>query len=587
MSTTPRGPARPLLRLLLALLVTALVAAACGDDSGDADTGATTTTAEGDGGGVTTTEPEMPADEPVMGGSIVVGLEAETAQWLPGRGSFANAAAIVLSALYDSLAVRTATGEIVPNLAESIEPDDDLSVWTVTLRPGVVFHDGSALTAEVVKGNFDEVLKAEGSTLTGTLANVESITVVDELTFFYTLTVGDASFLDTLTGTAAIPFSMEGLARFGEDYGDNPIGTGPFVFESWTRDDRMVVTRNPNYWRTDDFGNQLPYLDQVTFRPIPDEDTRLASVRSGDVDVAHTLRQSLFRQARAAAESGELQTHEAIGNNGGGAIFNVLVPPVDDVRVRLALAHGINQSDLIEILGGGGITPEQTQYYSPDSPWFSQAVDDAFPKFDADLASEILGEYVNDPARSDGKAPGSPVAVEFNCPPDPSLIELAQAYQAFWGSIGVEVGLNQVEQAPHIQNAIGSPDSDPPFAGSYMINCWRNGGQADPYTTLSQAFGPVATTPGNVTNFTSERLDANLQVLRESSDFDTRYAANEDIMFELAEQVPLLWTGGTATAVFARNEIRNIPTWTAPDGELGFGVLDAVFRPGQIWIAGG
>ncbi|HSL58941.1 MAG TPA: ABC transporter substrate-binding protein [Acidimicrobiales bacterium] len=578
-------------RVLAVVAVAALVAAACGDDdTADEATNDTTsteeTTATDDGDAATTSTTAAAEDEaPVVGGSITVVLEAETNSWLPGTGSIANSGTVVASAFYDLLAVRAADGEVVPYLAESLTPNDDLTEWTVVLPEGVTFHDGTPLTAENQKRAFDEVLKAEGSNLLGALANVESVRVDDELTYTYVLSVTDASFPDVLTGTSGRPFSMTAYDADPEGFGDAPVGTGPFIFQSWTRDDRLVVTRNPDYWRTDDQGNQLPYLDEVVFRPIPDEDSRLQTVRAGDAQIGQTLRQSMIRQTRAAVDAGEIQSHESIGNNGGGSIINVLQAPVDDVRVRLGLAYALDQEALIEILGGTDITPAQTQYYSPDSPWFSEAVDAAFPAYDPERAAELIQEYVDDPDRSDGRAPGEPITVEFNCPPDPSLIELAQAYQAYWGQAGVDVTLNQVEQAAHIANAIGSPDTDPPFAGSYMVNCWRNGSQADPYTVLSQAYGPVATAPGNVTNYTSERLDANLVTLRESADFDTRYAANEDIMLELAEQVPVLWTGGTATAVFAVPEVRGLTTWSTPDGVLGTGVLGASFSFGQVWWA--
>jgi hypothetical protein len=116
--------------------------------------------------------------------------------------------------------------------------------------------------------------------------------------------------------------------------------------------------------------------------------------------------------------------------------------------------------------------------------------------------------------------------------------------------------------------------------GEYMINCWRAGADEDPYTTLSGAFGDPATGPSNFTNYASETIDANLDTLRTSTDFDERYAAVEDIMLELADQVPQIWTGGTATAFYALPNVRNIGGWTIPDAEgnptiPGQGVLGA------------
>jgi peptide/nickel transport system substrate-binding protein len=354
------------------------------------------------------------------------------------------------------------------------------------------------------------------------------------------------------------------------------VGTGPFTFVSWTRDSELRLARNPNYWRVDADGNQLPYLDELIFRPIPDEDARLNSVASDTVQMGQTLRQSSVLTAR---DLEGVTSYESIGNNAGSAIMNTAVPPVDDVRVRLALAHALNQEDLIRVLGGQDITPAQTQFFSPDSPWFSAAVAEAWPSYDPERAAELIDEYVNDPERSDGKAVGQPVAIEFNCPPDPTLLDLAQAYQAFWQQVGIQVSLNAVEQATHITNAV---------SGEYMMNCWRLGGQEDPYVTLSGQFGDPAA-PSNVTNYSSERLVANLATLRSSTDFDERYAAAEDIMFELAENIPNTWTAGTATALYVQDRVQNVDGWTIPGPDRaplvrGDGVISAVIFWAEIWI---
>jgi len=214
-------------------------------------------------------------------------------------------------------------------------------------------------------------------------------------------------------------------------------------------------------------------------------------------------------------------------------------------------------------------------------------VADAWPAYDRDLAQSLLDEYVNDPNRSDGKAVGEPISVEFNCPPDPTLIEVSQGYQAMLAAVGVEVNLNQLDQATHVSNAIGSADSNPPFSGNYMINCWRMSSEADPYITLSQAFGNPATQAQNFTNYSSVTVDENIEILGTTTDIDERYAAVEAIMFEFTEQVPNLWTGGTATSLFAVPTVRNLAGWTIPVGDQevpGTGAAEAQTYWAQVWL---
>lgn len=571
-----------LLKLLALLLALGLVAAACGGGDGDEEPGTAAGESEDDGDGepadTTTTTVREDEGEPVPGGSITVGLEAESNGWRPGTASWASSGYNVAYTIMDPLMARTAEGTVEPFLAESLEPNEDFSEFTLTLRPDVTFHDGTPLNAQAIKDNFDIYLKAESSNVAGTLKNVTAFEVTGDLTGVYMLENGNAAFPDLLTRAEGMPFSPTAAAEMGEAYNDSPVGAGPYQFVSWARDDKLVVERYEDYW------GEPGYLDEITFQPIPDEDTRLQSLLSGDIEAFMTLRQSIVTQALDAEEQGSIETTLYIGNNGGGAIYNTLMPPVDDQRVRLGLAHAVDQEQLIQVLGGEGITPPQTQYFSPNSAFYSEAVEEAWPKYDVEAAQTLLQEYVDDPERSDGKSPGDPISVQFNCPPDPSLIELSQAYQAFWDSVGVEVELKSVEQAAHIANAIGSAATDPAFSGEeYMINCWRMGAEADPYTTLSIAFGEPTTEPLNFTNYTSETVDEQLAVLRTSSDEAERKAAVEAIGLEFAEQVPNVWTGGTAVLIGSTPAVNNVGGWDLPDETEGAGIAEAVTRWAQVW----
>jgi peptide/nickel transport system substrate-binding protein len=117
-----------------------------------------------------------------------------------------------------------------------------------------------------------------------------------------------------------------------------------------------------------------------------------------------------------------------------------------------------------------------------------------------------------------------------------------------------------------------------------MVNCWRIGGQQDPYTTFEGSFGPVAEKAGNVTNYTSETIDEQIDVLRTSDDTEVRKAAVEEIGIELAEQVPLLYTGGTAVVIGSVPEVNGIGAWELPSGSKGSGIADAVTRWGSVWV---
>jgi peptide/nickel transport system substrate-binding protein len=552
--------------VLLALV--SLVAAACGGGKDKSDE------SSGDDGGIV--KPDENTDTegtPTPGGTMTIGVEAETAGWQPCVDSPSESGTMVFLAVYDQLMTRADDGEIKPWLAESLTPSDDKLSWTLKLRPNLKFHDGTALDSAALKSNFD-ANKGPTSRCAGALTPVASMDVVDPLTVKYTLSAPYGPFPELLTGGPGMPFSPANAAAKGADVSANPVGAGPYVFKSWERDSKLTLEKNPNYWQ-----KGLPYLDTVIVKPIPDEDARLASLSSGEIDVGFTLRQQYVQAARDLGDA--VKRYEYVGNNSGSSIFNVKRPPVDDKRVRQAYAHAQNQEQLIEVLGGKGISPVSTQFFSKDSPWYSKKVADAYPKYSVEEGKKLLDEYKNDPKRSDGKKPGDPVQIQFNCPPDPTLIAYAQAVQQMETAVGFQVELKLVEQATHINNAVGKP---PYTDADYMINCWRLGGQGDPDSILFNQYNGPENQAANVTNFDNAEVKALLKTARESSDKDERFAAYEKIGLICDEEVPQTWTGSTAASVYAKPEYKGLTTFKFPDGKSKGKFEQAVIRFSQVWV---
>lgn len=511
-----------------------------------------------------------PADPgpPVRGGHLRVALEGETNNWLPGRGNHvAPGALTVAMALFDPLIRLDHEGRFQPYLAESLTPNARFDQWELRLRPGVFFHDGTPLDAEAIKWNFDNLHKRQGSVTFGSIRDVERVEVVDELTLTYFLAKSIVPFPDMLTRAVGWPVSPTAVQRLGDEAGLYPVGTGPFELVSWRRDDRLELRRNERYWR-----EGLPYLDGITFRPLPDEDARLAALISGDMDVIQTLRQHIVDRLRRLSS---IHLYEQIGNSSGSAIFNTRRPPVDDQRVRQSLAWALDPEALVEVLGGRGISPVQTQYFNENNVWYSPRVAAAWPMRDQARARELLQQYVNDPQRSDGRAPGEPASIEMICLPEQSLVDLAQMYQALWRAVGFEVRLRQVEQATQVQSVI---------SGDYMTSCWRTSNEQDPYIILSNDYGPADVQPLNYSNFTHPVIDRNLEILRLEPEFEKRRVAVEEIMMLLTEAVPNTWTGSTPAAVAANPRVRNIRDWTFPDGRLGDGMPVGQVSWAQVWI---
>ncbi|MGA0218490.1 MAG: ABC transporter substrate-binding protein, partial [Ilumatobacteraceae bacterium] len=531
-------------------------------------------------------------------GSISVGLEAEATGLRPWEDTCSSPCYNMMIAVYDKLMEQDVNGEYTPYLAESITPNEDFTVWTMTLRSGVTFHNGVELTAQTIADMFPIQQAGAAGSSAVSAANLVSVEATGDLEVTYTLSQGGSAFPASLSrAPLGMVFEPAAAAADAEGYSMAPIGTGPFVIDSRDLDNETTFVRNDSYWATDPDGNALPYLDSISFRPIPDEGTRLDALLSGTVNAMQTLRQGTIRDARAARDDdgADITLYEFQGNNVGGGMFNTAVPPFDDVRVRRALVLMNSQEQVIEALGGTGISLPGTQWFSPDSVWWSPKVAEAWPQFDFEAGVETLTEYVNDPDRSDGKAVGEPIDAELSCPPDPTLIAAMQVLeQAYTASGLVNVTITNYDQQTHINNALGMDNG---FIGSHQVHCWRWSDDSDPSVPLNPALAPptaevaeAAGIPGvvsplNFSNWFSPTAFQAAVAATKTDDFATRYGLYESIMLEFAEQVPVYYSGHTATAIGTESSIVGLNSWHVPSGELGIGFPNAEGRWAEVFIA--
>jgi peptide/nickel transport system substrate-binding protein len=309
-----------------------------------------------------------------------------------------------------------------------------------------------------------------------------------------------------------------------------------------------------------------------------------------------TLRQGTIRDARAARDGGQdIVLIEYQGNNTGGGMYNVAVAPLDDVRVRMGLTLMNSQEKVIEALGGTGISLPATQWFSPDSPWWTQEAADAWPTFDFNAGVASLTEYVNDPERSDGKAAGEPIDVELSCPPDPTLIAAMQVIEQTWTASNlVNVTLTNYDQQTHINIALGADNG---FIGTHQAHCWRWGSENDPSIDLNPALAPptaeiaeAAGLPGvvsplNFPNWFNPQAFGDAVAAVQTDDFETRKGLYSDIMILMAQEVPVWYSGHTATAFGTAPDVHGINGWHLPSGDLGAGMAGAEGRLLETYIS--
>ena len=455
---------------------------AAADTTAPADTaseGATATTAGGEGTG-TTGAPETtePAVEPVYGGTLVVSGEAEVANpWTPAAMQCDSYCQQRARTFFDPLAAFGTDLEVHGVLAESIEPNEDNTEWTVTLREGISFHDGTPLNADAAIRNLQD--SGTGLLIRGALTDVAKvpneadpskmdlkIEKVDDLTFtIFTGKNGDpnqpvpwADFATYLAGQWGMMASPTWLDEVVADpsAAARPVGTGPFIFESYAPRDRLVVTRNPDYWMTDAQGNQLPFLDSIEFRVIEDSETAAGALESGDIDIFATSSARVISDFRESGEFAMFDQDELTETN------YILIDlskdnALADQRVRCALSLAINREELINATSGGILEPAN----GPFSPGQQGHLDDNGLVLEQDLeaAAALIEEYESETGRQ----------VEFQLGHTPNRVndESAELILGWWSEIGVDATDQQVPQDQFITLALFG---DPTFEAYF----WRN-----------------------------------------------------------------------------------------------------------------
>ncbi len=251
--------------------------------------------------------------------------------------------------LYDGLvSFKNDQLEVEPALATSWEMSDDGLVWTFYLREGVKYHDGSDFNAEAVVYSFmrlidedHEYYGLEGYSYFDYLLSevIEDIKAVDDYTVEFHLKNKFAPFLTYMGYYSQFPVSMEAIKKNGEEFYRNPVGTGPFEFVEWKKDEYIVLKRNENYW------GEKPEVDKIIWKVVPDISTRFLELQSGQV---HAIKGLAPNQIKKVKESDDMVLHQVPGANIFHMVFNCTMPPVDDERVRQAIAYGIDLEKLVQ-----------------------------------------------------------------------------------------------------------------------------------------------------------------------------------------------------------------------------------------------
>jgi peptide/nickel transport system substrate-binding protein len=518
------------------LLSASLLLSACGgaksDDGGTPGTGGPNGSTD-DGLNVDAGESGLEeAGEPQRGGKLIYGLEGESnAGFCLSEAQLAISGMMVARAFYDTLTIPNADGGYVPYLAKAVDPNDDYTEWTIELREGIKFHDGSDLTAEVVKNNLDAYrgqYEGRASTLfLFVLKDIADVEVVDPLTVKVVMSRPWVSFPAFLYSSARLGIMAQ--AQLDADpatCSQKPIGTGPFEFVSWTPNQKMVGKANPDYWQIAPDGEPYPYVDEIEFRPIPDGTVRRQSIESGEINITHSSdAEQIATNFRRLRDEGKINL--LVSEEQAEVSFiqmNSTIPPFNDERMRRALALGSDREDVNERVNAG----LPTIATGPFAPGTLGYLDDAgFPEYLADN-------------------PGAQAGFTLLATTDPSVRRIAELIQQRAKDIGVTVTIQTVEQATLIDNAI---------AKTYQAMVFRNYPGGDPDQNYVWWYGE-----GNPVNFggwDDPELNELFDRGRETADQAERKKIYEDINRIMASKVYGMWSWYTPWAIVMDDSVHN------------------------------
>ncbi len=538
--------------LLAAVSALAVLAASCGGDGG---------------GGDATGGDEEPLGSPTRGGTVVYGLEAETTEgWCLPEASLAISGIQVARAIYDTLTIPDENAGYQPFLAESIEPNEDDTVWTIRLRPDVTFHDGSPLDAEVVKNNLD----AYRGVYPGRTAlqymfvfeNMADVSVVDPSTVQIT----------TKTPWPALPAALFGSGRVGmvaqaqlddaETCDSNLIGTGPFVFEEWRIDESLTATRNPDYWGTDAEGEQLPYLDAIEFRPIADGASRTNTLLSGEIQAAHMSMAEDIEAVEDEADSGQLNVISSTDyGEVGYQMLNTATAPFDNVAAREAVVTAIDMETYNSVRNQGFMTNANGPFAPGE---IGHLEDTGYPTYDLDAAKAAVAAYEAET--------GEPLEFTITLTPDAGTVSNMQVFQEMFAKAGIEASLETVPQAELIDRAI---------AKDFQMLDFRNhpGGNPDGQFDWWKS--------DSVLNFSSiddPEIDRLLLEGRAERDVTERQRIYGEINQRFATELYNIWMQWTQWTVATSPNVHGIMGPALPDGAAPFPGLATGHSVAGLWV---
>ena len=519
--------------LLLAFLL--IIAACSGDGGANTDTSDT----DGDAGNEEASDDDPATDAEAAGDQVLVFARGGDSESLdPGSTTDGESSRVTQQVLEGLLEFDKESFDLTPGLAHDWEVSEDGLTYTFFLEEGVTFHDGTDFNAEAVKVNFERWADPEHEyaftddgyvysmygTMFGGFAGddghvIEEINVVNDHEIEFVLNQPLGFFLQNLGMSYFAITSPAALEEHGAAINENPVGTGPFKFVSWSKDDSIVLDKFEDY-RMDG----LPKLDRVIFEVIPDNAARLIALKSGEIDIMDGLNPD--DAAGVDADEGlELLTRSE--NNFGYVGFNTQKEPFDQVEVRQAINHAIDKQAIADALYAGYATTAKNPL-PPGYLGYNDEVEEY--AYDPDRARELLAEAGFEDGL-DIELWTMPVARPYM--PDPETV--SQIVQNNLAEVGVNATIVREEWAPYLEKTLQGEHQ-------LFILGW-SGTNGDPDYFLSSLLHGSNVGSSNRNFYQNDEVDELLDSAKRAIDQDERadlYAQAQALISEDSPMVTLV-----------------------------------------------
>ncbi|BBO74804.1 peptide ABC transporter substrate-binding protein [Desulfosarcina widdelii] len=463
---------------------------------------------------------------PRKGGTLRFGTENDFAGFevLQSSSRLAINGSIAANTIMEPLFRMDNEEHLIPVLGLSAAQSEDGKTWTINLRKNVKFHDGTVFNADAVVHHWNRLLNPENKFRgRAAMGPIVSVTKLDEYTIQYNLKHPWLPFKRVIGSTRGL-VQLIPSSKSVESGNQNraPVGTGPFRLKEWKSGDAFTVVKNPDYWEKD-----VPFLDEIVFKPMTDSQTRYASLQSGQVDIIWMDRGNLINKAKA---DNSLRVYTSEDNGAEIFILNTSVPPLDDVNVRRALAHAHNQERQVEMVYKGSIPVVH-------HPFGSQCAcsSDGYRAYNPDRARKLLAGY------------GQPVELEVLHSSSKRGRDTGEITQRLFKDVGVTANPAGFDFGPVIKKVL---------SGQYQVSTWRISSRPDQGPALFLSLHSKSR--ANFSRYKNPEMDKLLVAQRLETDPDRRNEILCKIARLINDDVPFLYRGGMRSHVIASKNLEGL-----------------------------